>query len=80
VAECCTKVHSVGWAPDLLTSIECDPDNGLSRLVTTNELVWIDHRFQCRPIVAWKHEREYDRTLKARSVGIGRTDIFIITK
>lgn len=55
----------------MLASIECDLDNGLSRLVTTSELIWIDPRFHTRPVLAWKHERECDRTLSGRAVRMG---------
>ena len=57
--------------PDLFTSIKCHPDDGLSRVVTTKELVWVDPRFRIKPILAWKHERERDRTLSSHAVGIG---------
>lgn len=57
--------------PDWLTSIKCHPDDGLSQVVTTNELVWVDPRFRIKPILAWKHERERDRTLSSHAVGIG---------
>lgn len=55
----------------MLASIEFDLDNGLSLLVTTSELIWVDSRFHRRPVLAWKHEREYDRTLSGRAVDIG---------
>ena len=55
----------------MLTSLEFDLDNGLSRLVTTSEVIWVDSRFHRRPVLAWKHEREYDRTLSGRAVDIG---------
>lgn len=64
-------MYSVAGAPDLLTSVESDLDDGLSRLVTTSELIWVDPRFHTRPVLAWKHEREYDRTLSSHAVGIG---------
>ena len=64
-------MYSVTRAPNLLTSIGSDLDNGLSRLVTTSELIWVDPRFHIKPVLAWKHEREYDRTLSSHSVGIG---------
>ena len=65
------KLYSVEGAPDLLTSIKCIPKDGLSHLVTTNELVWVDTRQHIRPILAWKHERERDRTLSSHAVCIG---------
>jgi hypothetical protein len=64
-------VYSAMGQPDLLTSIKCHPDDNLSRVVTTNELVWVDPRLRIKPILAWKHERERDRTLSSHAVGIG---------
>ncbi|KAI0256907.1 hypothetical protein BJV78DRAFT_1307686 [Lactifluus subvellereus] len=74
------QVYSVTRAPDLLTSMGCDPDDGLLRLVTTNDLIWVDPRFHIRPILAWKHEREYDRTLSSHGVNIGDTQKRFNTK
>ena len=73
MAERGVQLHTVGHASDVLASIECDLDSGLSRLVTTSELIWLDSRFHTRPVLAWKHEREYDRTLSGRAVGIGNS-------
>ena len=58
-------------ASNVLTSIGYNPDDRLLRLVTTNELVWVDPRFHTRPVFAVKHEREYDRTLSSHIVDIG---------
>jgi len=63
----------------VLASIECDLDNGLSRLVTTRELIWVDSRFHTRPVLAWKHEREYDRTLTGRAVIIGGAKLTVLS-
>jgi len=65
------KVYSVARASNLLTSIGYNPDDHLLRFVTTNELVWVDPRFHTRPVLALKHEREYDRTLSSHVVSIG---------
>jgi hypothetical protein len=69
-AERGVKVYSIA-GPDMLTSIKCIPDDGLSQLVTTNKLVWVDTRQHIRPMLAWKHERERDRTLSSHAVCIG---------
>jgi hypothetical protein len=53
------------------TSIDYNPDDGLLRLVTTGELVWVEPRFHTRPVLALKHERENDRTLSSHGVSIG---------
>ncbi|KAH9062653.1 hypothetical protein EDB87DRAFT_1681770 [Lactarius vividus] len=65
------KVYSVARGSDSLTSIGYNLDDHLLRLVTTNELVWVDPRFHTRPVLAFKHEREYDRTLSGHVVSIG---------
>jgi hypothetical protein len=62
------KVYSVARASNLLTSVGYNPDDRLLRLVTTNELVWVDPRFHTRPVLALKHEREHDRTLSSHVV------------
>ncbi|KAI9458490.1 RNA polymerase I-specific transcription-initiation factor-domain-containing protein [Russula earlei] len=79
VAESCVQLYSVARAPDRLTSVKCDLDDGLSRLVTTKELIWVDPRQQNKPILAWKHEREYDRTLSCQDVGIGNTKFTVLS-
>ncbi|KAI0273383.1 hypothetical protein BC834DRAFT_840342 [Gloeopeniophorella convolvens] len=55
----------------LLTSIGSDGPGNLTRLVTTSEAAWIDPRFSSRPVFAFKHEREYDRTLTSCAINIG---------
>ena len=68
---CAVKVYSVARASNLLTSVGYNPDDGLLRLVTTNELVWVDPRFHTRPLLALKHEREYDRSLSSHVINTG---------
>jgi len=51
----------------------------MCRLVTTSELIWVDSRFYKRPVLAWKHEREYDRTLSGRAVDIGSTKLTVLS-
>ena len=63
-------MYSVAQASNSLTSIDYKHD-GLLRLVTTGELVWVDPRFHTTPVLALKHEREYDRTLSSHGVSIG---------
>ncbi|KAF8478464.1 RNA polymerase I-specific transcription-initiation factor-domain-containing protein [Russula ochroleuca] len=78
-AERGVQVYSVARGPDLCTSIETNLDDGLSRLVTTSELIWIDPRFHITPVLAWKHEREYDRTLSSHAVGIGGMKLTVLS-
>ncbi|KAH9035298.1 hypothetical protein EDB84DRAFT_1485775 [Lactarius hengduanensis] len=73
------KVYSVARGSDSLTSIGYNPDDHLLRLVTTNELVWVDPRFYTRPVLAFKHEREYDRSLSSHVVSIGDARLTILS-
>ncbi|KAI9467058.1 hypothetical protein BJY52DRAFT_42817 [Lactarius psammicola] len=73
------KVYSVARASKLLTSIDYNLDDHLLRLVTTNELVWVDPRFHTRPVLALKHEREYDRTLSSHVVSIGNAKLTVLS-
>ncbi|KAI9447989.1 hypothetical protein H4582DRAFT_1897609 [Lactarius indigo] len=73
------NVYSVTRASDSLTSMEYNPDDHLLRLVTTNELVWVDSRFHTRPVLAFKHEREHDRTLSSHVVSIGDAKLTILS-
>ena len=74
------KVYSVAQASNSLTSIDYKPNDGLLRLVTTSELVWVDPRFHTTPVLALKHEREYDRTLSSHGVSIGDSAHAIFVK
>lgn len=78
-AERGAELYTVGHASDVIASIEFDLENGLSRLVTTSEVIWVDLRFHRRPVLAWKHEREYDRTLSGRAVDIGRAKFTVLS-
>ncbi|KAH9077128.1 hypothetical protein EDB83DRAFT_2348347 [Lactarius deliciosus] len=73
------RVYSVARGSDSLTSIGYNPNDHLLRLVTTNELVWVDPRFHTRPVLAFKHDREYDRTLSSHVVSIRDVRLTILS-
>ncbi|KAG5220910.1 60S ribosomal protein [Salix suchowensis] len=54
---------------ELIASIEAVSSDNIIRLVTTKELVWLDTRFPGRrPLLAYKHGRQYDRTLSTQTI------------
>ncbi|KAI9459483.1 hypothetical protein BJY52DRAFT_1223106 [Lactarius psammicola] len=73
------KVYSVARASSLLASVGYNPDDRLLRRVTTNQLVWVDPRFHTRPVLAMKHEREFDRTLSSHVVSIGDAKLTVLS-
>ena len=55
----------------MLTSVTYDHSDGLVRLVTTAEVIWLDERNKRKPVLAFKHDREFDRTLQSCAVNVG---------
>ncbi|KAG6898347.1 hypothetical protein C0992_009022 [Termitomyces sp. T32_za158] len=60
-------LFSLTAGTSVVTSIEDQGDDNILKLCTTNELVWIDARFTRKPLLAYKHGRQYDRSLEART-------------
>ena len=50
-----------------LTSIESGGEDHMARLVSTDELLWIDDRSARKPLLAVKHGREFDLTLRSHT-------------
>ncbi|KAF7440708.1 hypothetical protein PC9H_001055 [Pleurotus ostreatus] len=67
---------------ELITSIEAVSSDNIIRLVTTKELVWLDTRFPGRrPLLAYKHGRQYDRTLSTQTVAMqGQPYTFLLSQ
>jgi hypothetical protein len=55
---------------DVVTSVACNRHNSLIDIVTTSQMLWLDERYAKRPVLAYEHEREYDRTLQASVVRV----------
>ncbi|KAG6868232.1 hypothetical protein C0993_005932 [Termitomyces sp. T159_Od127] len=51
----------------VVTSVEDQGADNIVKLCTTNELFWIDPRYARKPLLAYKHGRQYDRYLEART-------------
>ncbi|KAA1469469.1 hypothetical protein DENSPDRAFT_835097 [Dentipellis sp. KUC8613] len=59
-----TVVFEVSSSKDFITCIEYAQVDGLLRIVTTSEVIWINPRFPGKPLIACKHNRDFDRTLR----------------
>ncbi|OSD08614.1 hypothetical protein PYCCODRAFT_1380319 [Trametes coccinea BRFM310] len=59
------QLHSVNQPDVVLTSVESIGDDRMIRLVSSDEILWIDERNSRRPLLAIKHGREFDTTLRS---------------
>jgi hypothetical protein len=52
--------------------------DSLIRLASTSEIIWLDERYNRRPVLAFKHHREYDRTLQAFVVEYDSSELMLL--
>ncbi|KAI0046101.1 hypothetical protein FA95DRAFT_1560454 [Auriscalpium vulgare] len=72
-------LYSVRFPMDCLTGVECGQEDQMTRVVTTSEIVWIDERNPGRPVMAFKHGREFDRTLQCSVVEVGDANLTVLS-
>ncbi|KDQ61038.1 hypothetical protein JAAARDRAFT_204806 [Jaapia argillacea MUCL 33604] len=73
-------VYSIENKPgELITAIESAIEDELVRVTTTSEILWLDERFRKRPLLAYKHGRQFDRTLQTRTISVSRTPLTFLT-
>jgi hypothetical protein len=53
---------------DILTSVEDLAEDNIIRLCSTAQVIWLDPRYLARPLLGYKHRRQYDRTLWTRTL------------
>src|ERR1700733_15157943 len=53
----------------VITFVEAQsrPDS-LICIATTEHVVWLDRNQPLVPVISWQHDREFDRTLEARTI------------
>ncbi|GJE90784.1 hypothetical protein PsYK624_069280 [Phanerochaete sordida] len=61
------------------TSVEGLGLDKMVRVVSTDEITWIDQRFPLRPVFGVKHYRQWDRTLRAQSLAFGKAPMTFLT-
>ncbi|PBK78301.1 hypothetical protein ARMSODRAFT_874096 [Armillaria solidipes] len=59
--------------------ITASTDGHLIRLCTTSQLFWIDDRKPGKPILGYKHNRSFDRTLRTDTVAFRDTPLTFLT-
>ncbi|KAI0372898.1 hypothetical protein BV20DRAFT_990286 [Pilatotrama ljubarskyi] len=60
-------LHVVARPDVVLTSVESLSDDHLIRLVSSEEILWLDERNTKKPLLSVKHGREIDITLRAQT-------------
>ncbi|KAI0030758.1 hypothetical protein K488DRAFT_53551 [Vararia minispora EC-137] len=63
---------------EIFTSVANGQKDSLIRLVTTSEVLWFDERYSRRPVLAYKHHREYDRGLQVSVVDVDESPLTIL--
>jgi hypothetical protein len=56
-------MFSIASEKNVLTSIEDLHQDGLLRLCSTNQIIWMDPRMPGKQVLAYCHGRQYDRYL-----------------
>lgn len=65
-----TKIFSPSEGSEYITSISTPQSNHQLCVSTTSEVVWVDDRNTKRPVLAWRHHRNFDRTLTTQTVDV----------
>ncbi|KAF7778651.1 hypothetical protein Agabi119p4_2996 [Agaricus bisporus var. burnettii] len=66
---------------DILTSVEDFAQDGLVRLCSTSQIIWLDPRYLGRPLLGYKHHRQFDRTLRTTTLFVDSSPYtFLSTK
>ncbi|KAJ7774188.1 RNA polymerase I-specific transcription-initiation factor-domain-containing protein [Mycena maculata] len=56
---------------EVLTSVEDYQADGMIRLSTTNQVVWLDRRNTAKPLLAFRHNRAFDQSLEVKTIAMG---------
>ncbi|KZV72921.1 hypothetical protein PENSPDRAFT_750563 [Peniophora sp. CONT] len=74
------NLFSLDQRKDVFTSMACSTHTGdhLVRLTTTSDIIWLDERYAVKPVLSYKHGRNYDRSLQASIVHTGAAPLTIL--
>lgn len=61
-------MFSTDVSSPVVTSFDWSGRERLLTLSTTSELIWLDERYPKKPLLSFKHNRVYDRSLSVRAV------------
>ncbi|KAI0647297.1 hypothetical protein C8Q79DRAFT_958760 [Trametes meyenii] len=72
-------LHTVAQPNVVLTSVESLADDHIIRLVSSQEILWLDERHARKPLVAIKHGRAFDTTLRSQSLIMIGSPVTLLT-
>lgn len=61
-------LFSISRERDVFTSVEDKREDNIITLCSTREILWIDRRYPGKPLLGYRHGRQYDRSLEARTI------------
>ncbi|KAF8636607.1 hypothetical protein AX17_003417 [Amanita inopinata Kibby_2008] len=64
----------------VFTSVEDESSDEIIRLCTTDRVLWIDKRYPNKPLLGFKHGRNFDRTLQTQTMQIKRGLTFLTSR
>lgn len=62
------NLFSVQRPGEVLTAIESGHADHMVRLTSTTEIIWVDDRVPRKPLLGYKHGRQFDRTLETHTI------------
>jgi hypothetical protein len=61
-------LFSVKKPGDMVTCIEACQTDHIARFSSTSDVLWIDERYPRKPLLSYKHGRQFDRSLKVQTL------------
>ncbi|RDB20957.1 hypothetical protein Hypma_011691 [Hypsizygus marmoreus] len=74
------KLFTLSKSRDVLTSVEDYTEDDIIRLCSTREILWIDRRFPGKPLLGYRHGRQYDRSLEARTIPLPTASTMVTSR
>ncbi|GLB34867.1 hypothetical protein LshimejAT787_0204320 [Lyophyllum shimeji] len=65
---------------DVITSVEDQGDDYILKLCSTREILWVDTRFPGKPLLGYKHGRQYDRYLEVWTSPLSRASTLLTSR
>lgn len=61
----------------VITSACATHINHLYSVCTTSQVIWLDDRYPKRPLLGWKHRRDFDRTLTIQNIDFDESKLAV---
>ncbi|KAF8447531.1 hypothetical protein L210DRAFT_3472417 [Boletus edulis BED1] len=74
-----SNVFSLDHPSTIVTSFESPLHDYISRITTTADVIWLDDRFRGRPLLSYKHNRSFDRTLRVLTANLSGASLSLLT-